>query len=110
MRQIEGRLEAELLRIVQLRAPSEAVGLILSDSRVIELPNHAEKPDHHFEAHKEDVLDVLQNENDLSEITFWHSHPTGGVGPSRTDLQNRTVFPHHLVVSLVDNGLIASWY
>lgn len=110
MRVIEGRLESDLLRLTKLRAPQEAVGLILSDGSIVELTNHSSTPESAFEVHRSQIIDALGGELNPSAVIFWHSHPSGGVGPSRTDMRNRTLFSGHLVVSLVDGDLIASWY
>lgn len=100
----------ELKRITLLRAPNEAVGLILSDETVVEIPNHHIDPTSNFEAHREDILHAVENEVDLLEVTFWHSHPAGGVGPSRTDMRQKTPMTNHLVVSLKDGEIVPTWY
>lgn len=109
MQIIEGQLEAELLRIVKQRAPHEAVGLIIG-TQVVELPNRSGTPEHSFELHKVDLLDALNEVVDTSAVILWHSHPSGGIGPSRIDLAQKTPFAYHLVVSLVDDALVATWY
>lgn len=101
---------AELLRITRERAPLEAVGLILPDGSVMELPNHAENPESNFKASREDMRECLSPEVDLEEVALWHSHPQGGIGPSRMDMKSKTPFHHHLVVSFVNNDLVLSWY
>lgn len=110
MQILEGELERELLRLTVLRAPFEAVGLILSKGRVVELPNHSETPENRFKVSRADILAALGNETDLAEVVFWHSHPGGGIGPSRIDMQEKTLFLSHLVVTLEDTTLIPSWY
>jgi proteasome lid subunit RPN8/RPN11 len=109
MRILEGKLRAELLRISQLRAPLEAAGLILSDDRVVELPNHAGL-EGQFAIYRADIVKLLENEFDSSDIVIWHSHPGGGIGPSRTDMKNKTLFPYHLVLALHQGDFIESWY
>lgn len=106
---IEGKLEQDLLRIVRDRAPYEAVGLIIGE-QVIELKNHSESPTNSFVLRKVDLLDALDEVLDTSAVILWHSHPNGGIGPSKVDLQQKTPFNHHLVVSLVDDALVATWY
>lgn len=100
----------ELHRIIMLRAPEEAVGLILEGGRVIELPNKSETPGNHFEVHKDDVIKALGTESDSSAIIFWHSHPSGGIGPSRTDMKHKSPFPYHLVLTLLQGEMVPSWY
>jgi len=110
LRIIEGKLEAELLRITRLRAPNEAVGLILSDGSVVELPNHSDTPESNFEAHRNDLQGIIEHEENWLDIIFWHSHPHGGVGPSRVDMQHKTPLRYHLVVSLIGGIILPSWY
>lgn len=110
MQFLEGRVEKELLRLTRLRAPLEAVGLIRSDGKVIELTNHSSTPEDHFEVKRKEVIEALSGEMDTMSVTFWHSHPAGGVGPSRTDMKQKSPFAHHLVVSLVDQEIVSSWY
>lgn len=103
-------MERELLRLALLRAPQEAVGLIRSNGKVVELVNYAPTPESHFEVKRSDVIEALDGEMDTLSVTFWHSHPAGGVGPSRTDMRQKTPFASHLVVSLVDGEATHSWY
>jgi proteasome lid subunit RPN8/RPN11 len=102
--------QAELLQITRERAPLEAVGLILPDGSVVELPNHSDEPEFSFKASREDMRECLTPEVDLEEVALWHSHPGGGIGPSITDLRSKTPFLHHLVVSFVNDDLVLSWY
>lgn len=107
---IEGKLEEELLSLTLKHAPNEAVGLILSDGSVVELVNHSPHPAANFEIRREDLVYHLMREEDPSKVSLWHSHPSGGIGPSRVDIQNRTPFASHLVVSLVDGVIVPTWY
>ena len=107
---LEGKLYDDLLRITKLRAPHEAVGLVIDGSRVVELTNISGSPSNTFEVFRSQIIAALADVPDPSAVIFWHSHPSGGVGPSQTDLQQRTPFTSHLVVSLSDGELIASWY
>lgn len=112
MHLVEGVLRKELLEIVTDRLPNEAAGLILPSGKVIELTNHAEEPHHAFMMEKRDIVNALAGieEGDLDRVTVWHSHPSGGVGPSRIDLQQKTRFTYHLVVALVNDDLVPTWY
>lgn len=102
---------AELLQLTLNALPHEAVGLLDGNGKVYPLPNHhgAESA---FEIHKADLLSVIEENPHvvLTELTLWHSHPAGGVGPSRVDLQNKTPFKYHLVVSLIDGDITPTWY
>ena len=107
---VEGRLEAELKELMLKRAPLEAVGLILSTGLVVELKNYSTTPEKTYEVRRSDIMVALEGEVDQTQVVFWHSHPGGGIGPSRIDLQNKTPFHSHLVVSLVDGDMVSSWY
>lgn len=106
---IEGRLEADLLRLTLERAPKEAVGLII-DGFVVELPNTHPTPESAFQVDRRDIISTLRAYPAASAVTFWHSHPAGGVGPSRIDIQHKTPFPTHLVVTLSEGEIIPTWY
>lgn len=106
----EDQIDQELLRLTLLRAPNEAVGLILSDGRVVELVNRSDNPTSNFSVARDDLLELVRNDPSPLEVSLWHSHPAGGLGPSRIDLQNKTPLKSHLVVSLVDGAIVSSWY
>ena len=107
---LEGILHTHLLQFALAAAPREAVGLILSDSTVVRLPNYASAPEHQFKVSRKDIVAALIDEEVLSEVVFWHSHPMGGLGPSRLDMKHKTLFNHHLVISVVENDIVPSWY
>jgi len=111
---IGGELKRSLLRIALKRVPNEAVGIIYND-QAYELRNDSETPDHHFEFEVKDLrLLIMSLEVPIlevnEEVALWHSHPEGGVGPSRFDMQNRTPLKHHLVIALVDGDIVPTWY
>lgn len=112
MRVIEGKLDREIRKLAFQRAPLEAVGLILSDDRIIELPNRAERPEELFVASRNDIIEAIEHERNihLEEVVLFHSHPGGGVGPSRLDMRNKTPFRYHLVVTIIDNDVVYTWY
>lgn len=110
MFQIEGLVEQELHRLCLLRAPHEAVGLIIGDRQVVELTNWSKSPNDSFEIHKADIVTALTQDFDITTLTIWHSHPSGGVGPSRIDMQQKVPNVAHLVITLVDGELVYSWY
>lgn len=112
MRIIEGKLERELKSIIIAESPNEAAGLILADGTVIVLPNHSKSPSNSFEIHRNDIYHAIEFESDdqIVDMTLWHSHPSGGIGPSTIDMQQRTGLAHHLVISLVEGELVYTWY
>ena len=107
---LEGILHTHLRQFAIAASPREAVGLILSDLSVVRLPNYASAPEHQFKVAKNDILNALGDEENLDEVVFWHSHPMGGLGPSRLDMKHKTLFNHHLVLSVVENDIVPSWY
>lgn len=106
----EGRTHDELKRVVLQEQPREAVGLLTDDGRVIMLTNQAKHPEDTFEVHKGELLEYLSEEPNWRNLIFWHSHPGGGIGPSRTDMQQRIPFLQHLVVSIVNDDLVYTYY
>lgn len=109
---IEGRLKHELQDLVNQALPHEAVGLIFPDGWVISLTNHADD-DSSFSVSRTEMLEVITKywpSGDPTDVVLWHSHPGGGIGPSRYDMQQRTPLLNHLVLSLVDGDLIPTWY
>jgi len=48
--------------------------------------------------------------DDPQDVTLWHSHPSGGVGPSRIDMQQKIPMANHLVLALVEGEVIPTWY
>lgn len=109
---VEGALRAGLHLMVLQSEPREAVGLLTNDGRVISLPNRAYEPENSFEVTKEDILSAIRGYEveDLTDLTIWHSHPGGGVGPSKIDMQQKLPFLNHLVVTIVDDDIVLTWY
>jgi len=110
MQVLEGILLNQLAEITKLRSPFEAVGLILSNGDVLELTNLADEPSSQFKVSRDEILLLIQQEPDASVTIFWHSHPNGGIGPSRIDMRQKTPFTYHLVITLVDGEIIPTWY
>jgi proteasome lid subunit RPN8/RPN11 len=95
-------------------APNEAVGII-AGGLVSTLRNASLSPRDSFAVDLGELKQLILAtgiplENVNEEVVLWHSHPAGGVGPSRFDMQNRTPLKHHLVVSLVDDTVVPTWY
>jgi len=111
---IEGRLKLSMLALVREAAPDEAVGIIYNEM-AYPLRNISDSPTDHFAmslADLRELVHTLQIHFDLIDdnVFLWHSHPGGGVGPSRFDMTHKTPLKHHLVVALVDNDLVSTWY
>jgi proteasome lid subunit RPN8/RPN11 len=111
---IEGWIKRSLLGIVRSRAPREAVGIICNEL-VYELRNDHDFPNENFSVDKQELRKLTETlmipTSEIADrVVLWHSHPSGGVGPSRFDMQNRTPLKHHLVVSLVEDDIVPTWY
>lgn len=109
----EGGAHDRLKQVIFREAPREAVGLLTVDGQVIELRNSSANPESNFEVTKIELLEALSavsNYTDLTKLIFWHSHPSGGVGPSRTDMQQKIPTVTHLVASIVDDDLVYTFY
>ena len=112
--EIVGPLKRRLLQIVRFEYPKEAVGIIHGD-KVYQLTNISPEPHKEFAVDVDELKRLLKyRTTDIRDIYdnvfFWHSHPNGGVGPSRFDMQNRTPLKHHLVVALVEEDIVPMWY
>lgn len=88
----------------------EAVGILLQNDQIILLENSSSNPQGEFLVDKQAIIDALTGVEDITDITLWHSHPEGGIGPSRIDMQQKTAFPNHLVITLVVDELVYTWY
>lgn len=110
MRVIEGSLHEELKQLVLSKAPQEAVGLLTKDDRIIPLTNQSSEPENNFEILRSELIEALGNETSLVDLTLWHSHPNGGVGPSRTDMKQRIPHLTHLVVTIIDGDVVYTYY
>lgn len=99
-------------------SPEEACGLLyLRESRwtILQLTNIAEDRTNRFAISSDEIVDKLQEwlaaatPADMATMVIWHTHPSGGVGPSRIDLQQRTTRAN-LVVAITPDGPKASVY
>ena len=111
---IEGSLRRQLLEVTLSEAPREAVGIIWQD-QVHTLPNTSQYPENQFAVNLGDLRNLIDElkvpwEQLHGEVYFWHSHPSGGVGPSRFDATHKTPMRNHLVVSLVEGDIVPTWY
>jgi proteasome lid subunit RPN8/RPN11 len=120
---LEQRMIDTIAELGRTRAPNEACGLLLPvplrGKQVIELPNRSKTPEDAFEMWGTDMvlaLEPLFPNHELPEtfiptLTAWHTHPGGGLGPSRADLQNKPAYLQSLVVTLMPDGTAkATWF
>lgn len=120
---LEETLVKEMARIGELRRPNEACGILLPEpvhgQQVVEVPNRATYPHDSFVMKGEDILLALEMvyreevpDGIIVQLTAWHTHPGGNVGPSKADLQNKPPRIKSLVVTLFDDDRspLASWF
>lgn len=121
---IQFQLTEAILNEIELigrdRAPSEACGLILPPPgerrnrpgrhpQVIELPNRSLTPRDSYEILGTDTAIELDRwlddpdvtQEDVDSMVVWHTHPSGGIGPSKTDIRQRPDAVAMIVVSLL---------
>ena len=97
----------------------ELCGVILPQPfhgvQVVMVPKRADDPHTSFKMLGSDLRFAMGSffeEVDSSlwpEVIFWHTHPGGGIGPSRVDLQNRGP-GHYLVVAMTSEGPVPVLY
>jgi proteasome lid subunit RPN8/RPN11 len=110
-------LLAEIGRIGLYRAPGEACGILLPyprnsrpESQVVELPNRHKDFNQAYMVQGEDIAIEIgdwlaeASSEDTARLSVWHTHPGGGVGPSRGDLRSKVPNVAYLVVSLNSDG------
>lgn len=118
---LEKHLVDEMGRIGEERRPTEACGLLLPfpwrEQQIFEMPNRSKTPHDSFVMKGSDIELVLaeffeENEDKSMwpQITAWHTHPGGNVGPSVEDLRNKPKLIRSLVVSLHEDGPKATWF
>ena len=104
------------LKWAALQAQPNETGGILHGDKVYIVLNRATEPKDNFLFTREDIVAAVKqsgcSDADLLEgrVALWHSHPGGGVGPSRIDMRQKTPLPYHLVVAIVDGDIIPTWY
>lgn len=103
---------AKLKELAFFHNPHEAAGIIDGVGEVFLLTNLSENPHNSFEVAKEEVINIFINKGGKfpDQSTLWHSHPSGLIGPSRLDMQHKTKFNYHLVVTIERDDIILTWY
>jgi proteasome lid subunit RPN8/RPN11 len=113
---IEGQLRRTLKKLILDGAPSEVGGLIVDGEYVHMMDNYADNPSDSFQFRGDELTQALMSygfesrEEVQDRVVLWHSHPSGGVGPSSTDMRQKTKLSHHLVVAIVDGDIVPTWY
>jgi proteasome lid subunit RPN8/RPN11 len=104
-------LDVVVPKIVEIgleRAPSEACGLVIPnleatpDQWVQELINRSEDPTNSYRFDTSAVRALLTDREVWEDVLIWHTHPSGHVGPSRRDMEERhaELKGRYLVVAL----------
>ena len=118
---LHDRALAQIEEIGLKRHPSEACGILLPEPWknrwVYELPNRSLTPQSSFAFLAEDVRLTLSGWFEErttppveGELTIWHTHPGGGIGPSRKDMQMKVPGARFLVVAMTPEGAVPTWY
>lgn len=116
------RLIDELDSIARAALPEEACGLLLtpwSGPQVIALPNRSDSPTDRYETSPDDlpeeliaawVEEINWTPGEELPMTIWHTHPAGTIGPSSLDLTLQHSEAAHLVLSILPDRLVPTWY
>lgn len=117
---LDQELVDEIARLGRERSPNECCGILLphpvKGRSVYELPNRSKLPHDSFELWGSDLVLTIEAipfdyEFNIDELTIWHTHPNGGVGPSKADMDNKPPKFKHLVVTLAeDSQAMATWF
>lgn len=80
-------------------------------SWVKELPNRSTDGPGTYRVEAADIRLVMEGLEEVEDVAVWHTHPSGFIGPSQGDMQNRPDSNIYMVViSLTENGPVASWF
>lgn len=100
--------------------PKETCGVLLPSPWkgrwVVEIENTSSTPHDSFEFTTKELREALAEWFDEAkgqnpfDLVLWHTHPSGGVGPSRVDVQAKIKGVTHLVVALTNDGPVPSFY
>lgn len=85
-----------------------------NNSTVLELPNRSLEP-HTYRMNMSDMrieLEdwILDQPPEYRGMIIWHTHPDGGIGPSREDMQAKPPKATFLVVALTPEGPIPALF
>jgi proteasome lid subunit RPN8/RPN11 len=110
----------EIEKLGRQRAPVEACGLLLDIPRkkpdgtvsaIVELPNRSIDGPGTYRIEPSDIQLALENLEEVEDVAVWHTHPSGFIGPSKGDMENRPELGIYMVVvALTDKGPVATWF
>lgn len=121
---LDDRHVAEIHRIGMLRYPSEACGVFLPtprryqliESQVVEIPNRSLNAEIEYVMTPEDVRMAIEDwaraatSEERNAVSVWHTHPGGGIGPSKLDMARKLRGGTYLVVALTPEGPVPVWF
>jgi proteasome lid subunit RPN8/RPN11 len=96
----------QIIEIGLRRSPFEACGIVVpdfgkpADDWVHELDNRSTDPLTSYEIDTATIKQLAEEPETWSDILVWHTHPKGGVGPSRRDVESKVPGLRYLVISL----------
>jgi proteasome lid subunit RPN8/RPN11 len=121
MLELPAAVRDEILAHARDGAPEEVVGVLAgrrgddrsTAERIYKAENAAETPETRYEIAPAEELNLLERAEDagFDVVGFYHSHPRGPAGPSRTDAR-LAAWPgySYVIVSLAgDEAEIGSW-
>lgn len=93
---IDVDLRAALIAHMQETEPNECVGLITKDNGYVRLQNIHEEPMYHFRVSPNDSFMAM---NDDNVIAIFHTHPSGLMWPSKSDMEAQLNFRKPFVIA-----------
>jgi proteasome lid subunit RPN8/RPN11 len=96
----------KIIEIGMARLPNEACGLVVPDldepaaQWVHELQNRSKDPLNSYAIDPMTIYDLRSDRETWSSVLVWHTHPSGHVGPSQQDWDDRLPDVKYLVVAL----------
>jgi proteasome lid subunit RPN8/RPN11 len=96
----------QIMEIGLRRAPNEACGIVVPDldvpaaDWVHELQNRSSDPLTSYEIDTATIKQLVDDPDAWADVLVWHTHPKGGVGPSKGDMESKVQGLRYLVVAL----------
>lgn len=91
--------------------PHEVCGILAGTGHVVEcvipVENSAADPKHSFLIGRDALNQHLPTLNGLQVLGFYHSHPTGNITPSPTDIRDTVLDTLHVIADT--KGHLAAW-
>jgi proteasome lid subunit RPN8/RPN11 len=110
----------EMIEAGEAALPNETGGILFPEplgSSWIDVMkiNNAPDPTTGMHFSKVEIVDsclrYVKSDDDWADLTIWHTHPGGGIGPSRSDMRHRIPEMGNLIIALLGDGVgIPNWY